>query len=318
MRSILILAEKVRIIDMAPSAALPRVLLVVVLLGFIACGNGEPATDAGPRVVATTTILGDVVENIVGADASVEVLLPVGADPHDYQASARQVAALQDADLVVANGLMLEEALTDVLEGAAADGANIYWVGEHLDPLPFGGQDGTLDPHVWLDPARMAEAAMLIAGEMIKVDDTVDWGARADAYARELSTLDSEISDLLAGIPASDRKLVSNHDSLGYFADRYGFDLIGTVIPGGATLADPSSAEMANLVQQIQLSGVKAIFAETTEPSTLAEAIAAEVGAEVRVVALHVGSLGEPGSGADTLIGMLRTNAEQIAAALAS
>ena len=319
MRSILILVKKVRNVHMVPSAALTRVLLLVVLLGLAACDTRQPATEEGLRVIATTTILGDVVENIVGDDATVEVLLPQGADPHDYQASARQVAAIQEADLVVANGLMLEEALTDVLEGAAADGANLFLVGGQLDPLPFGGQNnGTLDPHVWLDPARMAEAARLIAGELAKVDDRKDWAARADAYAEELSALDAAISNLLAGIPAADRELVSNHDSLGYFADRYGFKIIGTVIPGGATLADPSSADMADLVQLIRQSGAKAIFAETTEPSTLAEAVAAEAGEEIRVVILYTGSLGEPGSGADTLIGMLRINAERIASALSS
>jgi len=319
MRSILILVKKVRNVHMVPSAALTRVLLLVVLLGLAACDTRQPATEEGLRVIATTTILGDVVENIVGDDATVEVLLPQGADPHDYQASARQVAAIQEADLVVANGLMLEEALTDVLEGAAADGANLFLVGGQLDPLPFGGQNnGTLDPHVWLDPARMAEAARLIAGELAKVDDRKDWAARADAYAEELSALDAAISNLLAGIPAADRELVSNHDSLGYFADRYGFKIIGTVIPGGATLADPSSADMADLVQLIRQSGAKAIFAETTEPSTLAEAVAAEAGEEIRVVILYTGSLGAPGSGADTLIGMLRINAERIASALSS
>jgi zinc/manganese transport system substrate-binding protein len=121
---------------------------------------------------------------------------------------------------------------------------------------------------------------------------------------------------MLADIPASRRKLVTNHDSLGYFADRYGFEIIGAVVPGGSTLGDPSSAELAGLVEKISSAGVPAIFAETTEPTALAEAVAREVGDDVVVVELYTGSLGEQGSGADTLIGMLLTDAGRIAGAL--
>ena len=294
-----------------------RLLLAIVLAGCAACSSGEPTGGDGLQIVATTTILGDVVRNIAGEDAAIEVLLPRGADPHDYQASARQVSAMQNADLVVANGLMLEESLADILDGAASDGANILMLAELLDPLPYGGADGnTFDPHVWLDPIRMANAAAIVADALSDLDDTVDWSARSDVYVAELMALDEEVRDLLSGIPAAERLLVTNHDSLGYFAERYEFEIVGTVIPGGATLADPSSAEMADLVMKIEELGVAAIFAETTEATTLAETIAAEVGEDVPVVVLYTGSLGEPGSGADTLIGMVRTDAQRIAAAL--
>ena len=128
--------------------------------------------------------------------------------------------------------------------------------------------------------------------------------------------LDADISATLSAIPEGDRVLVTNHDALGYFAARYGFEIAGTVIPSGTTLAEPSSAELAALVEEIQQRGVQAIFAETTEPSTLADAIAAEAGEAVQVVELYTGSLGEAGTGADTLIGMLLTNAQRIAGAL--
>lgn len=167
-----------------------------------------------------------------------------------------------------------------------------------------------------MDPLRVAEAARLIAGELAALDSTKEWRARADAYAAELGELDEEIQGILASIPAEKRKLITNHDSLGYFADRYGFEVVGTVIPGGTTLAEPSSAGLARLVEEMEEEGVNAIFAETIEPTALAEALAAEVGPEVQVVEIYSGSLGEPGSGADTLIGMLRTNARLIAAAL--
>ena len=355
-------------------------------------------------IVATTTILGDIVMNLVGSDAELVVLLPVGADPHDYRASSAQVTLLHDADLVVANGLGLEEGLIDVLETAEADGVNLLEVGEFLDPIQIeegdhgdedhedhdedegheghedhdedegheghedhdedeghedhdedeghedhdedeghedhdedeghegheghedhdedghGDHEGHAhtgsDPHFWLDPLRVVEAVTLIANELAAIDPSIDWAERAVAYASELESLHSEIESILATIPPDDRKLVSNHEALRYFAARYGFEVVGTVIPGGATLADPSSAELATLVETIREEGVTAIFAETIESSDLAEAIAAEAGVGVKVVDLYTGSLGETGSGADTLIGMLRVNAERIADAL--
>ncbi|MEX1279245.1 MAG: metal ABC transporter substrate-binding protein [Acidimicrobiia bacterium] len=304
-----------------------------------------PATDL--TIVATTTILGDVLRNVVDGDAVVEVLMPIGADPHDFQASSAQVAAVNGADLVVANGLFLEEGLEDVLDAAANDGANVFEVAPLLDPIPFGetshghgdddhGHDHEDDdhgdeeskeddhdhdhegddPHVWMDPVRMAEAARLIATELAAIDDSVDWTANAEAYAAELEDLDGEIADLLAGIPDDDRKLVTNHESMGYFADRYDFEMVGVVIPGGSTLGDPSSEELAGLVATMQAEGVDVVFAETTDPSALADAVAAELGTDAQVVELFTGSLGEPGSGAETYVDMMRTNAELIAAAL--
>lgn len=330
--TILIIGRPLRIRDHAPIRthrahllAMPLGLALVILLA--ACGSSVSdsiaRTDRTPsallHIVATTTILGDLVHNIVGHEATVEVLLPLGADPHDYQLSSQKVAALQTADLVIANGLGLEGALIDVLDTARADGANVLEVAHRLDPIPFGDRDrGDMDPHVWLDPIRMAQAARLIAIELAAIDGSVEWLARAAAYAIELLEAEDEIWQILSALPAQDRKLVTNHDALGYFAQRYGFEVIGTVVPGGATLADPSSAQLAALVATIEAHNVPAIFAETTEPRALAETIAREVGAAIEVVDLYTGSLGEPGSRADTLIGMLRTNAERITAALAS
>jgi zinc/manganese transport system substrate-binding protein len=297
---------------MARWRALPALPLLLALL-FAGCGSGTDAE--GVRVVATTTILGDVVRNVVGDGATVEVLIPLGADPHDYQASSQQVAAIRKADLVVANGLGLEEGLSDILESLAADGANVIEIAPLVDPIPFG-DEAAADPHVWFDPIRMADAAGLIATEMASVDPKTDWAARADAYGAELQAADEDITSILGAIPESGRVLVTNHDALEYFAARYDFEVAGTVIPAGTTLAEPSSAALAALVAEIERLGVRAVFAETTEPLALAEAIAAEVGDGISVVELYTGSLGEPGSGADTLIGMLLTDARRIAGAL--
>ena len=389
--------------------------LLALMMVSVACGSDDsaPTTTAAPAVagtdpettatsqpgrlavIATTTILGDVVANVVGGDAQIDVLLPPGADPHDYQISSSQAAMLYDVDLVVANGLGLEEGLIDVLAAAEADGVNILEIASQLDPIPFSFEDAHhaeegddhgdeeaeeeeghheheeaeeeeghheheeaeeeeghheheeaeeeeghheheeaeeeeghhehedhaedtsgLDPHFWTDPLRVAQAAMLIAEALAAVEPSVDWMSQAEAYAATLTELDAEIQDILAPIPDENRLLITNHDSLGYFADRYGFEVIGAVIPGGATLADPSSAALAALVEEIVEEGVKVIFAETVEPTALAEAVAAEAGAGVGVVTLHTGSLGEPGTGTDNIVGMLRDNAIKIADAL--
>lgn len=307
-----------------------RAMLAALAMVAAACSAGD--VQPALTVVVTTTPLGDVVRNLVQNDGSVEVLLPIGADSHSYQASSQQVAMIQGADLVIGNGLGLEEGLADILDSAEADGANIFEVAPLLDPMPFPGHDGecdpgtthaeddhepgSCDPHVWMDPIRMGEAARLIAAELAAVDPSIDWAGRAEDYADQLVAADTEITTILSAVAADQRKLVTNHEAFGYFAARYEFEVLGVVIPGGSTLAEPSSAELAELVEEIRRQDVAAIFAETSEPSRLAEAVASEVGDDVAVVELYSESLGEPGSAADTLIGMLTTNARLIADAL--
>ncbi len=291
--------------------------MVALLITMSACSG--PASEAGGlHIVVTTTILGDVVTRVTGGTAVVEILLPIGADPHEFQASSRQITALGRADLVVANGLGLEEGLDDVLSSLESDGTRVYRVAVHLDPIPFGsGLDGDktdLDPHVWMDPGRMATAARLISTELEILDPDGPWAGNSDVYVAELQSLDVEIEQQLASV--TNRVLVTNHDSLAYFADGYGFEVVGVVIPGGSTLAAPSSAELAELVSTIESRGVSVIFTESTESGALGDAVAAEVDAAVAVVRLFIGSLGGPGSGAETYIDMMRTNAALIAGAL--
>ena len=287
---------------------------VVVLAA--ACGTDGGGSE-GIQIVATTTILGDVVANVAGDGVQVETLIPLGASPHDFVPSSRQVAAIHNADLVVANGLDLEEGLGDVLAAAQGEGVNVLTVAPLLTPLPRSDGEG-VDPHVWMDPLRMKLAAQEIAEALFLIDGDGAWQVRADAYVEELQMTHQEVEELLGEISADRRKLVTNHDSLGYLADRYGFEIVGTVIPGGTSLGDPSSAALADLVDTIDREQVLAIFADTNEPDALAHAVAAEAGFAVAVVELFTGSLGEPGTGADTLIGMLLVDAERIAAALGS
>ena len=284
--------------------------LVPVLLVLGACGGSGTEPDEGIRVVATTSILGDIVSNLVGSDVTVEVLMPVAVDPHDFQPSSKQVAAISRADLVVANGGGLEEGLRDALEAARDDGVRVLELTPLVDPIISNGRE---DPHFWLDPQRVVSAVDWIMKELVAL------GAEAPgfgSYADQLLQAHSDVEAILSAVQPSSRKLVTNHNSFAYFADRYGFEVIGVVIPGGSTLGDPSSEELAALVRVIEGEGVKALFAGASQPALLAETIADEVGHRVTVVELYAGSLGEPGSGAATLIEMLLLNARRIADAL--
>lgn len=308
-----------------------RIGMVVAISGLIAAALTGCASDDGSdeavHVVATTTILGDLARNVVGDQAEVHVLMPVGVNPHDFQPSSQQVAEIQRADLVVANGLGLEAGLSDVLEAAVADGVRVWEVAPDIEPRPFvegvdgeedhnDHEDGSLDPHFWLDPLRVAMAAALLSDHLSEIAPDYDWSTAAAAYSADLDTLHADSVERLSVVSPADRKLVTNHRSFGYFSDLYGFQVIGTVIPGGASLANPSSAELASLVEVIEREQVPAIFTETIEPDELAQAVAAEVGSAVAVVELYTGSLGESGTDGDTLIGMLATNVERIAEAL--
>jgi len=295
-----------------------RGLSALLALAIVAggCGGDDASGDDGVLVVASTSILGDVAEQILGDDGRVEVLIPLGADPHDYQPSSQQASLVARADLVIVNGLGLEEGLLDVIEAARGDGARVIEIAPMLDPMPFSRFDDSLDPHVWLDPVRMAAAARIIGDELQVVAPESDAAARAIVYADVLMGVDAEIREILSEIPHDRQKLVTSHHAFGYFADRYGFEIVGVVLPGGSTLSDPSSAELAALVEVMRDAGVTTIFAETTEAPTLAEAVAAELGGDVRVVSLYTGSLGEQGSGAETLAGLLLTDARMIADAL--
>lgn len=312
-----------------------RRVTAVVLFGLSAlaamgCAAGDgaasPSAACAPlEVVATTSILGDVLANIVQEDGTVEVLVPRGADPHAYQVSAREAAAMRRADLMVVNGLGLEAGMGGAVEAAADDGVAVVEAASYVDPLPFaveageGGEvPGDLDPHFWTDPARMAEVVTGLGEALAAADPACPerWRQAAAAYRQQVLALDEEIETILEVVPADRRKLVTNHHSLAYFADRYGFTVLGAIVPGGSTLAEPSPADLAALAGILESAGVRAVFADATRPSDLAETLAAELGEEVTVVELFTGSLGEPGSGAETYLSMQLANARLIADAL--
>lgn len=312
---------------------------VATMLAITSCSSDD-TDQAKPLIVATTSILGDITSSIVGESATVETLMPPGVDPHDFQLSSSQAARMANAQLIVSNGLGLEEGIEDVLAALAIDGVRVFEAAELVDPIPFGeylldvhedhgehedgshddhdGHDhGSLDPHFWHDPLRVATAAELIGDELAEVLGDPSLSERARGYADQLRALDTEIATIFDVIPVERRILVTNHDSLGYLANRYGFDVLGVVIPGGSTLAEPSSSELAQLTAAIDESEAPAIFVETIASSALAEAVTDELGRPIQIVSLFTDSLGDPGSNANTYIGMMRSNASLIADALA-
>lgn len=337
----------------AALALLSTSLLVVAGCSATEQGDGSeaptsdqaaaPAVVEGPSVVVTTTILGSVVGNIltcaVGSDSSMTVVMPIGADPHDFQPSSEQVAAMSTAELVVANGLFLEEGLVSVLESLETDGVNVLHVAELVDPLPFADEHadehaddeadddhadeaaderahGDFDPHFWFDMERMALVAELVGSELAVATGVSDYEDCGVSVATEIRSAEADVVAALQVVPEESRILVTDHDAFGYFADRYDFHVAGVVIPGGSTLSDPSSRELAELVEVIERENVPAIFANTATSSDVVTSLAAEIGRDIHVVALFVGSLGGPGSGAEDYTSMMVLNASLIADAL--
>ena len=323
-------------------STLPRVTGVLAVgaalsLGLAACGSDPtPASDAdGVSVVTTTTQLGNIVDEIVACGGGVNTtILPIGADPHDFSPSSADVATMVQANVVISNGLGLEAGLTDALASAAEDGAEVVAIAALVDPIPFGeenhsdedhsdedhsdeehGHSDGLDPHFWFDMTRMAQAAVIIGDTLAATGDSAyaDCGQQVSA---EILTAQTELEQILSVVPESRRVLVTDHDAMEYFAAAYDFTVAGSVIPAGTTLAEPSSADLQALVEVMKSAGVTAIFANAAQPAALADAVAAEVGADVVVVSLFIESLGEPGSEAGTYTTMMLTNAERIADAL--
>lgn len=306
---------------MATAAAIG---VVLVLAG--ACASDGSGSKAGmgvpggrPTIAVTTPVLGAAVSELVGDQADVQVLMPNGVDPHEYRPSARDARDLAQADLIVANGLGLEEGLTGAIDQAAEAGTPVFRAADHIDRRTLGADDraadahaadehagegqgteaplgghhegdghdhGTDDPHFWVDPVAMGQAMGALATQ---VHDQlgIDLGDRPAQFEATMGELDARTRATLSAIPPDRRLLVTGHESLGYFADRYGFTVVGAVVPSTTSQAAATAADLAQLRDEVRRTGVPAIFIDAGTSPALADAMADETGATVVELATH-------------------------------
>jgi zinc/manganese transport system substrate-binding protein len=248
--------------------------------------------------VVTYSVLGAVVRELVGDKANVIVPMPNGQDPHEWEPSAKDIETIMKADLLVQNGLGLEGGMEKALSQAKEQGVKIFTAGDHIqvrkvgqgEGIPSGDPDqvlGASDPHLWMDPLTMKMVVQALSPQL-KIDLGIDVSSQAQDLENRLDILNTEIESQVATLPAEDRKLVTGHESLGYFAQRYGFKLIGAIVPSLTSQAEVSAADLAALKKLIQENQVKAIFTELGTPKTVTEAIGNETGVKVVQLPTHV------------------------------
>lgn len=284
-----------------------RIFIVLVAVVLSSCSGGS-----APDILTTTTILADVTRNVVGDGFTVESLLPAGADPHSYQPVPQDAAKIKGSKVLVIHGADYEEFLQPLLENAGGK--------EHLVDASTGlrllSDEAGTDPHLWLDPNNVIAYTENIREGLKQFDpDGAEiYDANASAYIDQLTELDAWINGQVAQIEPQRRVLVTNHEAFGYFAERYGFRVIGAIIPSFSSDAAPSAQQIAELIEQIKIHEVPAIFLDASDNPDLAQQIAAETGVRV-VTDLHLESLTNSGP-AGTYIDMMRDNVTKIVQAL--
>jgi zinc/manganese transport system substrate-binding protein len=327
---------------------------LVIGLGALAAGCGSDDDAAGqteavtdrPTIVVTTPMLGAVVADLVGGSAEVSVVMPNGADPHDFSPSARDIASLRNADLVVENGLQLEENLIGALARARRAGVPVFTATDHIevreggvhghadadpatggDPVRKGeddhdhdhgeedehseeeaehGHEGD-DPHMWMDPVAMASVVSAL-GPVVENRLGIDLDGRTAEVTARMEALDEQVRETLDPIPPAQRRLVSGHESMGYFADRYDFEVVGFLLPSLSSQGEVSAANLAGLRERIQNEDITVIFNETGTPPGVADAIGRETGARVVEIGTH--TLPDDGSYKTFITGVASTIAE--------
>ena len=282
-------------------------------LSPVALGGGEHL-----RAVATTSIVADVAQAVGGDRLELTRLLPLGADPHTFEPTPQDVAAVAGAHVVFASGAGLEEFLEDLLESVGGD-TDIVPVsyGIELLQLEAGrGNESNVDPHTWFDPLNVVVWVHNIEQALAVLDPAgaETYRTNAEAYEAELRALHAWIEEQVALVPEAHRKLVTDHASFGYFAQRYGFEQIGAVFPGYSTLTEPSAQELAELEDSIEEHAVQAVFVGLAINPDLAERVAEDTAAEL--VFLYTGSLSEANGPADSYVSLMEYNTNVIVEAL--
>ena len=297
-----------------------------------ACGGDQGNSGGGPvRVIATYSILGDLVRNVGGDHVELTTLVGPDGDAHTFEPAPSDNAELAEAEVVFQNGLGFETWLDDLYESSGSEAKRVV-VTKEVKTLPVAGEEhghesgaedhedherGERDPHVWHDPTKSVVMVETIRDALIKADP-----AKADAYRRnargyvsELRALDADLRERVNTIPEENRTLFTTHDTFGYFAERYGFEVDTALASASTEAGDPSAGETAALVERIEASGVPAIFAENVSDASVMESIATEAGVEL-APPLYTDALGGPGSDGATYEQMMRYNVSTMAEAL--
>jgi zinc/manganese transport system substrate-binding protein len=279
-----------------------RCVAALAVVGFLAtsCAGKGSTSDAAPdrpSVVVTYSILGSLVRDVVGTSADVTVLMPNGSDPHEWQPSAKDIEKLQHADLVVTNGLGLEAGLVDVLKQAQDDHVQIFVATDHITPRRVGEGEsadptdedqavGAKDPHIWTDPAVMAEVVKALGENLSSIN--IEVSEQAAKVSEDLLTLDHNIEKSMSALDSARRLLITGHESLGYFARRYDFTLIGAIIPNLSSKSEATAADMTSLIEKIKANQVQVIFTELGTSRDVADSLAKDANVKAVEVSTHV------------------------------
>lgn len=292
---------------------LALVLAAVALVG--GCGDGD-SPDGGAKVsaVATTPQVADFVREVGGERVNVHQILAPDADPHGFEPRPSDVAALVDADVVFRSGGEVDEWIEDLAESAGA-GAEAIALIDSVTPIE--DEHGQADPHWWQSPINVTLAVDQVAAALARTDRAGARGyeLRAAAYGERLRRLDLDVAACIRLIPPRQRELVTTHDALGYYAQRYGLELVGALIPSLSTSAQPSAGDTQALVDQIRARDVAAIFPESAIGADLEQAVARETGARVGAP-LWADTLGPEGSDGETYVGSIVANTAAIVSGL--
>jgi ABC-type Zn uptake system ZnuABC Zn-binding protein ZnuA len=312
-------------------------LSIVILQFFSACGNNEPKQNGLPKVLAVESFLADITKNISGSRLEIKTLIPLGLDPHSFEPSPGDVVKIAESDILIINGSGFEEWLKDIITGAnekiiIVDCSNGLEnrIQNKDGPGQSSNEDGQKtaaenetgyryegDPHFWLDPNLVMVYVQNIKDALIESDPQgIDlYNKNAKEYTARLMKLDAWITEEVKKIPEDERLFVTNHESFGYYADRYGFKVIGTIIPNFSSASSPSAREVAGLIEKIKAAKVRAIFLETGSDSKIADQIAKETGVKI-VTELFTHSITEPGGLAPTYIEMIEFDTKTIVESL--